>query len=45
MENVIDLFDLINQRAKLLDSYVKNKITKEEFEKELERINELIVDF
>jgi hypothetical protein len=43
--NTIDLFDLIALRAKLLESYVKNEISKEKFQEELDRINEKIVSY
>lgn len=43
--NVIDLFELIAERSKLLEAFVENKITKEDFQKELDRLNDLICSY
>lgn len=40
--NTIDLFALIAERAVLLEAFVKNEITKEKFQTELNRINALL---
>lgn len=40
--NIIDHFALIAERSKLLEKYVKDEISKEKFNSEMNRINDLL---
>jgi hypothetical protein len=42
MNNINDFFALITERAQLLEAFVKNEITTEKFQEELNRINNLL---